>query len=68
MKKLDKLKFNKKVINELTKAEKNSISGGDVASSKDFDVPTWNDNCTSSGSTTFKDACTWCGFWHSTKW
>ncbi|MDR6156803.1 hypothetical protein QF023_000319 [Chryseobacterium sp. SLBN-27] len=67
-KKLDKLKFDKKVINELTKSEKDSIKGGELASSKDFDTPTFNDKCFDGGSTTFRDACTWCGFWHSTKW
>lgn len=68
MSKLKKLKFDKKVINELTKSEKNSINGGEQSSSKDFDTPTFNDNCWSDGYTTFGDACGWCGFYHSTKW
>jgi hypothetical protein len=69
MKTIKKLKFDKKIINELTKQEKSSISGGvDLAASKDFDTPTFYDKCFSSGSTTFRDACTWCGFFHITKW
>ncbi|KXH81183.1 hypothetical protein [Chryseobacterium kwangjuense] len=74
MKKLTKLKFDKKVINELTKVEQSSIKGGalgmeqEAGVSKDFDTPTFNDKCFDGGSTTFKKACTWCGFFHSTKW
>lgn len=72
MKKLTKLKFDKKVINELTKVEQSSIQGGanvgNIDASKDFDTPTFNDKCFDGGSTTFRKACTWCGFFHSTKW
>lgn len=70
MKKLAKLKFDKKVINELTKVEQSSVKGGvaDLEVSKDFDTPTFNDKCFDGGSTTFRKACTWCGFFHSTKW
>jgi natural product precursor len=57
-----KLSLNKETIAKLNDEQMGEVKGGD------FDMPTINDNCFSGGGTTFKDACEWCGFFHSTNW
>ncbi len=58
-----KLSLNKETIARLNDDEMSNIKGG-----WDWDWPSVGDKCFDGGGTTFKDACEWCGFLHSTDW
>jgi natural product precursor len=58
-----KLSLNKETIARLNDEQMNNVKGG---ANWDWDWPTFGDKCFDGGGTTFKDACEWCGFLHST--